>query len=729
MPKSINDFKVRGGPAKRDAKITKLREFRETSAAWRKDFEKYWKRDHEDLEGYVDNSDAKKFPYRSRLRIPWPLYMTNAWVDNEAPIILDDDHPIELGPGRRGVPEGAVRTRQSLVDYFLYKTGFQWKLENLLRSEVGSGTGIWQAVRHAGTAMRDVAVPVIEQSTQQVVGTEIETQAVHVPYYGPGIEEVSLWDFYPDPGAKYMDTCPRAVRRFIMTKEEIQRRWPETLRIPDKSEKGSNDVSWERMARSAPSDDYRTQYDTYSQLNHAAPGETGMGSGVRYTVDVMWDVEEDEIIVTVGDSYLLDYRSLEMGDKKLPFVKTTYLPWGGTGGDYFYGKSLPSVIHALSKAAECLLNMGIDELKWANHPALIVSRMAQANLDSIRRGEPGAIIEVMGNPGMVQQLQKVAQTGNAMAEVGFIFQMIQMASNVNNYVTGNNAEGFNRTATGVVTLSQRAQSGFLQHAKRLSSVCLEPLGEKFDQAACVMLDKPDVIAIVGADGEFFEDEITYEDLTADVKIRPKRLRDHSERAMEAQMWQSFIQAGGLQLPGIDPQEVLLRFFTALGQRHIEKLLPQQLQMMMQARAPVPPAQSLSEVMAEHRQLKERGFIKPVTPDEDDEAHMALHREFMRGGDYQRLGPDAQEHMEMHLLSHEQYRVNETMINQMLQAQQQLPAGAAPAAQPAPIGADVLQAASQQMAGSGGSAPATRQPGLRPESVGSPTASAFRGSVV
>ena len=209
MAKSMQDFKVRGGPDKKAEKISKVANFRHSSERYRKQFELYWKRDVEDLEGHVDNSDSKKFPYRSRLRIPWPLYMVNAWVDNQCPIILDEDHPIELGQGRRGVPQASVDARQGMLDYFLYKTGFQWKLENFTRSEVGHGTSLWQIVRHAGKAKRDVVKPVVDESTGDIVASVMREEEVYVPYYGPGIEEVSLWDFYPDPGGKYMDTMPR----------------------------------------------------------------------------------------------------------------------------------------------------------------------------------------------------------------------------------------------------------------------------------------------------------------------------------------------------------------------------------------------------------------------------------------------------------------------------------------------------------------------------------------
>jgi len=718
--KSMESFKGRGGKERKRAKVQKVMDYRNASNESRQNHEKFWKRDEEDLEGYVDPRDRRKNPYRSKLRLPMFEWMRNAWVDNEAPIILDEDHPIEI-TGRVGVSRESLFTRQAMLDYQLSQTGFSEKFEDLLRSEVGGGTAFWQVVRHTGTARKNVVKPVVGPDGVELIGTQLVEEDVPYPYYGVGIEEVSKWDLWADPAATDLRECPWIIKRALLTKHQIKRAWPATEKIPDKS-KGNNDaLAWENFPSAETDRDYRQEYDTFSQLNYANLHSQAAKSTTRFAVHVLWDTDEDEIIVTLGDRFLLDYQPLEHGDKKLPFVMSKYLPWN----KYFYGKSLPQTIHAVAKACEIIFNMHIDMTQHAAYPQYVVSTMARADVTSLRRGEPGAIIPVVGNPDLLKQLQKNFPAGVAtMEEVGFIFQMVQMASNVNNYVTGNNSQGFNRTATGVVTLTQRAQSGFLQHAKRCSSACLEPLGNKMNDAIDVMFDKPKVMSIVGIKGQHYERRWSYEQMTADVIVRPTRLRDHSEKSMEAQMWMQLVQTGITQLPGVDAQEMLRRMFEALGQRDIEKLLPQSLTMALQMRQPVPAAQSLAETMEEHRQLAAQGYVPEVTPDEDDMAHMQLHAQHMQSAQFQSLPESAQTAFWQHVLSHETYAKNEEQVNAMLQAQQGAPAGAAPVAQPGQVGPEAL-AQAQQAGGQGGSPPAQREATLTPTNVGGQTVNPIR----
>ena len=721
MAKSLKDLNVRGKGDKRRAKIQKVTDLRRVSQNMRQSFEPYWLRDQKDLEGYVDPDDKKHFQYRSRLRIPFAEYMRQVWVDNESAILLDEDHPIEL-TGREGVAEESLDTRQTMLEHQLYLSGFSWKLIDLLRAGTGGGTGIWQVVRETGEALRDVNEPIVDPDTGEITGVRSVEKMVPWPYFGVNLKPVSVWDFWPDPGAENMLECMRCVTRHLMTKPEIQRRWPETQKIPDKAE--GKEIGWNNFPTATSADDYRRKYDTATRLNHTAPAP-GEGVALRYAVEIMWDAEEDEIIVTLGDSILLDYQSMEKGDKRLPFVMCRYMPWGGKGGDYFFGKSLPHTIHALSSAAECILNMHMDVTKQIIHPQLVVNRMAQVNLNDLRHGEPGIPIQVFGDPSSaIQQLRKDIPAGTAaLAELDFIHQMLQVASNVNNLTMGNPTSP-QRTATGVVTLTQSAKSGFVQHAKRTSSECLEPLGDKINDAIDVMYTKPQVMWLIGADGKGYERRWTYEEMVADVITRPKRLRDHSEKAMKAQQWMQLAQAGALQDPRVDGQEGYRRLFKSLGERDIPKLLPQMIPMMMKARQPVDPAQSFREAMTENQQLVDEGFMKSPMPDEDDQAHMETHNLLVNSARFAGLPETSQMAMHAHLLGHEAYRNYEMQIDQMLATQQQMPANAQPGMEAQSVGPDVLQGA---MANAG-SPSAPRNPITTPETVGQPVLNMPRGGV-
>jgi hypothetical protein len=725
MAKSMAQFKGRGAAERRKAKVDKVVELRQYSNEWRQNLEPYWKRDEEDIEGYVDKSSAKKFPYKSRFRMPTAMWMGNAWVDNQVPIILDEDHPIELW-GREGVSREVLFTRQALLDYQLYQSGFGWKYEDHTREAVNGGTAIWQVVRHTGTRKMMVKDIVTDPETAEIKAVGWKEDNVPYPYYGVGIEPVSKWDIWPDPSASNMEECPWLVKRVLMTKRDIELRWPETKKIPDKRtrEGAKDELSWENFAAAPRGTDYRSEYDTYSGLNHESAGGVPKDKQ-NYEIHILWDTYEDEIIVTLGDMYLLDYRPLEMGDKRLPFVMSRYLTWN----KYFFGKSLPHVIHSVSKACEVIFNMHIDVTQLAAHPQYIVSSLARANIAGLRRGEPGAIVEVVGDPNMVQQLQKNFPTQVAtMDEVQFLFNIAESVSNVSNYAIGQaGASGVNRTATGVVTLTQRSQSGFLQHAKRDSAMCLEPLGNKINDAIDVMYNKPQVMSIVGLKGEHYDRRWTVNEMAADVKTRPKRLRDHSEKAMSAQMYIQLAQMGLTQDPKINGVELYTRMFEALGERDIPKLVNEPSNLAMLMRQPVDPAQSFAEVIAEQRQLQERGYIKPPVPDEDDNAHIALHGQFIQGPKFAALPEQAQEAMWEHMLAHEQFRTQEEQVNAMFQAQQGMGPGAAPGMPPQQLGQATLANAGQA-AQAGGAAPTAGAPTINPASAGAVQSNPIRGGV-
>ncbi len=606
MPKTLDGLKGRNSTSRRKELVDKVTDRRRQAQEGRQTFEPYWLRDQEDLEGYVDNKNAKKFPYRSRIRLPIPQWMSNAWVDNLTPIINDEDHPIEL-MGREGVSREQLFTRQAMLDWQLYQTGFGWKFEDLQRSATTGGTGIWQVVRHTGTILRDQKVPRIEGG--EVVGVTWEKKESAYPYYGVGGEEMDKWDLWADTSSGNMEDAMWAIKRKLMTRDEIERRWEVTKKIPDEAK--DNGLGWDNFNAAQNGEDYRQKYDQFTRLDHSKAAEGKDKATRKYAVHVMWDVAEDEIIVTLGDMHLLDYVNLEHGDKRLPLVMTRFLPWN----KYFYGKSLPHLLHSVSKAAEIVFNMHMDMVQHAAHPTYIVSTLARARLDGLRRGEPGAIVEVIGNPNLLQQLQKNFPTQVAtMEEVGFLLRMAESVSNVSNFAIGQGAPGVNRTATGVVTLTQRSQSGFLQHAKRCSSICLEPLGNRINDAIDVMFDKQQVLSMVGLKGQDYQRNWTVEEMIADVRVRPKRLRDHSEQALEAQMWMQLIQSGAAQDPRLNALEIYRRLFEALGQSDIDKLVPQPSNILLQARQPVDPSQTLSEVIAEQRLLQEQGAIPPPNPD-------------------------------------------------------------------------------------------------------------------
>lgn len=686
----------------------------------RKGFEKYWLRDIEDLYAYADAGNRTKFPHESCLRPPWAEWMRRIWLANELPVVTNEEHPIEVGAASPHIPAGSIETNQLLLENELYKAGFYSKLEDFKQEEIGIGTCFFRVFRQTGTRELDVMVPDIIQETQEVIGAKTMRQSVPYPYYGVGIETVSPWDVWLDTGARSFDKALWIQMRRLLTKQEIIAEYPEAKRIPDEKAK----VSWKNMPAAASDEDYRQKYDTYSRLNYAGVPHDEKHLPKRYAIMVEWSVAEDHELVYMKDGPVLSYGPLMTPDKRLPFVMNKFLPWGR----FTYGRSLNAYVHDLNKAAETLLNMHLDVRAQIIKPKYIVATAGHVEEAELRKGAPGALIHVRRDVNAIKQLEANIPPGTiGMEDFGAVLSLTQVISGITNYTAGANADmaGFNRTASGIMMIQQRGQAAFGLHAERFSRDCLQPLGDKVLDLVHHMTPQAKVMMLVGWTGKTWERKVTWEDLTSDVKCKPKRLRDHAQKAMASQFWTQFVNSNAIQHPAINATEAFKRLFRSMDEPDIAKLVPELTALQMRMKPEVPAAQTATEALGEQAMLVSQGTMPPPLFYQDDAGHLTWHNSFKTMGEYEQLPPDAQTQLEMHMLQHYDFMVNEQQINEMMAVQQQMPAGA-PAPGQAAGGAMPL---AQMGQGGGGSAQPGMAQGGGPGSIGMPQANIPRGGTM
>jgi len=701
-------FRGRGAPAKRQALVSRVADLRNEANGARAPFEAYWKRDEADIAGYVDKKAASKTD--SRLRPGFADYFNEQWELNVNGILFADDFPIELTAASQ-YSEDQVDTNQAMLDHFLRLTHFQSKAGRFVAQVVGYGTGYMKIVRHTGKRMKVVREPVVDKADpSNVMNSVLVNREQAWPYHGPGIEVPDLWDIW-QPDTYDLEDAAWIVERKRLTKRGIIEHWPHTAKIPDKHT--GNGPSWEKMPTTNIESGWYGDVSKYWKLGSPQSGaQTSDHSKRLYDVYVMYDVEQDEIIVQLADTVLLDYTNMFPSDHRVPFVKGIFREWHG----FPYGKSLPSRVHQLASAAEFVFNSKIDATQQALNPRMVVSSRSGVDMDELKRNHAGSVLQTRfqdARMAVAPVSMPLPADAAAMGEVQTMSQWLQTHSGVSNFTAGSAAgSGFNRTATGIVTLTQRQQNGFTQFADRLMSDAINPLGNMMIDSVHVMIDDPTKLQIVGKKGGNWDRAITFDDLNADVKAYPVRMRDHSERAQEAQLWLQLLQSGLGQDPKLDVVELYRRAFKALGVREVEKLVPDLMLQLTALRAAVPFAISMEQVVQEHNQLEVSDrdgspFIKPPQPDEDDLAHLSLHEAFAIGAAYQALSNEAMTQLEMHKQTHLGFIAQGQQDQQAFEGTQAGPPAAG--VQPPAVGPQVQEMAQQ-------SAEQAPQPGVMPPGV-------------
>lgn len=659
MAKSMKTFRGKDAKRRKQEAVQKVRDYRAVAQDVRTQWERRWNEDEKDLAGRVDKNN--QLWTDSQLRPGFAKHQSTQWRVNVTGILTADDHLVEVGASSSNMPEESIEANQSILDHFFRLARAEVKINQFVDTVVSYGSGVMKVVRHMGRRKRLVREPIVDpDDASRATGTQIVEKEVAWPYYGPGIENIRLTDFWRPPVDVPIEESPYAIERKRLTRRQIEDRWPHTKEIPEKAPR--HEPAWANFPTSQQAVDAEFSTSHTRDLPRVRTGRVGEPDKKQlYDIYIMYDAEEDEIIVELGDAYLLDYSHMWTADKRVPFVMGFFQGCNGAP----YARSLTSDMRALNSATEFIFNSHIDAVQQTLDPKLVISQAANIDIDEVRQSHAGALIHTVmsdARAAIAPLSEPIPSHMAALSEVQLMGQWQQLHSGVSNFTSGSAAgSGFNRTATGIVTLTQRQQNIFTQFADKLMSEAINPLGDMVLDTAHLMIDRPEVLEIVGRQGEKWQREITYDDLTSNVKAYPKRMRDHSERAQEANLWLQLLNTPFAQSPEVDRTEVLRRLLRALGERNPERLVPGLSKIFASLRSPVPTAQSMNEATKEQRALLNSDrtgspSVPPPQPDMDDTAHLHFHEIFKDSEVYSTLSEEAQTRLEEHMLTHNNFAV-------------------------------------------------------------------------
>lgn len=320
-----------------------------------------WERNYNNYKGILDSS---KFPWRSKLFIPWSFTI----VETIIPRLFARDPKWRPMAGNPDFPQDAPKTIGDLLDYQWRNMGMRLKMYDYLKDSLMYSKGFakvgWDFRKKNYTIQEPVVGDNDEVTFEEKVVNELE-------YDDPTVDIVDPIDVYVDPDATssgYGGDNKYLIHRKTVPREELEEN-PNYKNV-DQIDKESN--ANEYLDKRLRTRDMYPPEDKYKNL-----------------VEILEYWEKDRLVVVANQGVVLRDTPNPYSHKEIPFVELD---------DYrdphlLYGESELSVVDPLQREINSIRNQRRDYDNLALNPPIRMIPGALRNPNSAIMA-PGSVWQV-----------------------------------------------------------------------------------------------------------------------------------------------------------------------------------------------------------------------------------------------------------------------------------------------------------------------------------------------
>jgi len=340
--------------------------------------------------------------------------------------------------------------------------------------------------------------PLLNPTTgEPVVKTRLELQQVQAPpdiivrTDRPGIEQVDINDFWPDPIATNIDNAAFICRRKFLKLSQL-RQFVKLGRFDEKRIEAIKTTSIPRRDYDSSAERRYSRNKTYNEGYNEKVYNNATIDPNDPTVEVVEFYEPGKVSVIVNNEILLELRR-SIYRSRYPFTRFANLP----EHNQFFGLSEFQVPEKLLNAANQMQNMIFDN--WEKHLkgiTLVDSSISNQSIEQLRRGEPGEIVRVSDINGI--RTDRPDLMGNQVIDgMGLIIQEVKDSLSMDGAISGNSPGSEVRDSQSFEVFTRISQVTLSILVRRITDSMRE-LGRQWVNLNKQFLSMPIKIRLAGA---------------------------------------------------------------------------------------------------------------------------------------------------------------------------------------------------------------------------------------
>lgn len=397
--------------------------------------------------------------------------------------------------------------------------------------------------------------PVVEKKLQM---TQVQDPPdIIVRSDRPGIMQVDINDFWPDPMATSIDNAQFHCYRKFMKLSQLQQ-FVKYGRFDEKRVEAIKGTHIPRRDFNETGNRKYGRYRTYRQAYNERVYEYGNIDPNDPTVEVIEFYEPGKVSVVVNDAILLDlnrsiYRS------KYPFVKFTNL----SENKEFFGLSMFQVPEKLFDAVNQMQNMVFDN--WEKHLkgiTLVDASISEMAMQQLRDGNPGDVIRI-GDLDGIKTERPDLMDNSVIGGIEVLLQQVKDALSIEGAMTSTSPGSEVRDSQSFEIFTRISQVSLSVLTRRLSE-SMRDLGRQWVNLNKQFLSMPFKVKLAGPNAfetekgeEMIIDPNSPEDFPADLDVDVQLSTIADARIdKELKRMAEYINLGG-QLPNFRADEALL----------------------------------------------------------------------------------------------------------------------------------------------------------------------------
>lgn len=484
--------------------------------------EEKWLRWYGLYHSYVEAEDRSEDNWRSKVFVPATFYV----VETVAPrLVAQLPRPTVYPVGEEDVQGAAMM--EAAIGWAAEVSELYIQLVAAMKDALTYGTGILKTFADEKQAleirreevMEDLVlpVPVIDPETgqplrdpdgnplmeetvigQRPTGRYRTVSSPYTYYRGPFAEAVDIFNFFVSPEASSVDDARWVIHRTYLSRAEFERLVSRGVyRKPE----------------------YMSEGDIYAAVDdprfrrYASIGMDGRPSDPNFDgVEILEFWTDDRRVALVNRRFIGAAEPNPFIHQEKPFIRLVdhYVP------HEFWGIGEVQVMEGLQDYINSIVNSRADAVRLALNMMFLVDEDALVDPRDLR-ARPGGKIRVRNRYGLpLEQIIKRLDFGQvapeAYAEVERALRELEKVTGVSAYQLGTDAPYLNRTATGVVTISEQAASRFAHKLKMMELTGLKRLFKHYGLLLQQFTDEPMARRVLGQDGSLTWQTITPESI-------------------------------------------------------------------------------------------------------------------------------------------------------------------------------------------------------------------------
>jgi hypothetical protein len=440
-----------------------------------------YRREHLELadrsrERYVNWEITEKSRIRrANLKPSYGFTVIETLVPQICDLFLGDDHIIKF----KGIEMQDFAFEDPMSDFVsvqLKDMQFESKFIVFIKNMSLDGTAV------AKTPYRYKEIETVKREAKQdpITGEvyRTKTPSIEVCYDGPDMENIALYDFFPDwqvkePGCiEKMRGCVHRMYKSLTDLKQLEKK-----KLPDGTEvgiyKNLDDVKKSMTTRGDKAWSPPYWEDNYKQSFDRRDGnEKGIKDSDKFEVWEYWGLHDpkgdgnlQEYIITIANGDVIIREEENFYDYKFkPFVACVNY----ARSNEFYGIPELAVIDSEIREATAIRNARLDQINLSVNSMWVVDRAGGIDTKNLY-SRPGGIIYA-NDINSIKRLDPSDPSQSSAVELASIEQNIGQATAIGSAPVVGGSKSFGRSATGVNYLQQFASSRIGLKGKLLSSL-------------------------------------------------------------------------------------------------------------------------------------------------------------------------------------------------------------------------------------------------------------------